>query len=495
MIRGWIINASLCVWTLAHGSTAKNNGSFLRSPSNITAVANGSAATYSNTSHEVSWNDTSRIQNGTENRTMLSSHKTESYRNTTGSHNGQEKEEEDGQPFTIIFLSDLETKFRGHTIDRSRYVVNYVASLKEQELFFDGPYQDQPIDPQLVIHGGDISHFWSCFEFHLLHVGRCRTPADEFRDVWDRLYKNGNDDDDDNKNPMPMISSLGNHDWYPSPGTGNQWSTRLRQRTNIADTINRQSSEFVKETYVRTAEIIRNQGGDNKFEYEEVKPTGEFGQSMYRANFRGLQIASFNAAFNWESYDDRGVYSAEDQLERFSNVLDRSKKTLFFSHWPLSKRRLRIQKPSLKEVTTLIGEFGEGSHHFSGHYHAEMVEEYPRASSDSTSGMDGTFRDYVAAYPHAWAGRDPAFLAILASKKDGILQVKSITIPGLDDGEVCIPVNYLTLRNNLYMFDGMAHQTNFENVPNGCDKCKTGRHTLSLFGGFTCGGWLPDEED
>ena len=488
MIREWIIHTSLiCGWFLAHGSAAQNTESFVRSSSNTTVT--NTTTNYSNISAEWEY----RIQNETENNATISSPKTESYGNTSSStQSKQEEEEEDAQPFTIIFVSDLETKFRGHTIDRSRYVVNYIASLQEQNLYFDGPYQDQPIDPQLVIHGGDISHFWSCFEFQVLHVGRCRTPADEFRDVWDRLYKNGNGNGD----PIPMISSFGNHDWYPSPETGNQWSTRLRQRTNIADTINRQSSEFVKETYLRTAEIIRNQeDGNNKFEFEEVKPTGEFGQSMYRANFRGLQIASFNAAFNWESYDDRGVYSAEDQLERFSSVLDRSKKTLFFSHWPLSKRRLRTQKPSLKEVTTLIGEFEDGSHHFSGHYHAEMVEEYPRTNTDGTTSSSGTFRDYVAAYPHAWAGRDPAFLAILASKKDGILQVKSIPIPGLDDGEVCLPVNYLTLRNNLYMFDGMAHQTNFENVPNGCDKCKTGRYTFSLFGGFTCGGWWPDEED
>ena len=380
--------------------------------------------------------------------------------------------DDDNAPFTIIFVSDLETKFRGHNIDRSRYVVNYISNLQQEQLFFDGDYHQQPIDPQLVINGGDISHFWSCFELQFVHVGRCRTPADEFRDVWDRLY-------DEAK--IPMISSFGNHDWYPSNGTGNPWSLRSRQRTKVADTINQQSSEFVRESYDRSAQLVRSD-----FEFEEVKPTGNYGQSMYRSTFPGLQIASFNAAFNWESYDDQGVYSAEDQFERFSNTLDRGKKTLFFSHWPLSKRRLRDQKPHLEEVTSLIGEFVEGSHHFSGHYHYEVVEEYQYQNADSDTA--GTFRDYVAAYPHNWAGREPGFLAILVSKSEGILQVKSMPIPGLEDGEFCLPVNYLTLRNKLYSLDDVRLQTNFENIQHGCDKCKAGRYTFSIFNGFTCGG-------
>ena len=38
--------------------------------------------------------------------------------------------------FTILFFSDLETNYRGHDIDRSRYILHYLDTLNERNLTF-----------------------------------------------------------------------------------------------------------------------------------------------------------------------------------------------------------------------------------------------------------------------------------------------------------------------------------------------------------------------
>jgi hypothetical protein len=366
--------------------------------------------------------------------------------------------------FVVIFVSDLETKFRGHNIDRSRYVVRYIRDLKNEQLFFDANYSDHQIKPDMVIHGGDISHLWACNSPSYFFIGGCRTPRDEIIDVWEQLYEAG----------IPMVSTFGNHDWKPMNGTGNPWAGVPRSmRDSEADQINRQSADFVRRTYEKSAQLGSN------FEYTEIEPTGDIGQGMYRATFRGLQLASFNAAFNWQSYDSKGVYSADDQFHRLSKVLDRRKKTIFFSHFPLSKRRLQQQSPSVDAVKSLIREFGSGSHHFSGHYHAALVEEY--------NDVLPHFNDYVAPYPHHWGGREPGFLAILASKDLGVLQVKTVDIPGIEDGETCFPVNYLNIRNHVHGYIPLF-ETNFDSIELGCDRCKAGRHSwCSSRGWYICG--------
>lgn len=359
----------------------------------------------------------------------------------------------ESDPFVIIFVSDLETKFRGHDIDRSRYVVRYIRDLQEEQLFFDGNYSNYQIKPDLVIHGGDIGRHWACDTPRFLFIGGCRTPQDEIIDIWEQLYEAN----------IPMISTFGNHDWKPTAGTGNPlWEgATTRERDSEVDRINRQSPEFVTLTYERSAQI------DPSFEYNEIPPTGAIGQSMYKATFRDFQLASFNAAYNWESYDDHGIYTADDQFRRLSNALDREKKTIFFSHFPLSSRRLNEQTPTANEAKALIREFGNGTHHFAGHYHAALIEEYNEALPH--------FNDYIAPYPHHWGGREPGFLAILASKEEGVLQVKTINIPGIADGEVCLPVNYLNVRNRIYGYTPFF-ETNFEDISLGCDRCKAGRH-------------------
>jgi len=340
----------------------------------------------------------------------------------------------DSDTFTIIFISDLENKYRGHDIDRSKYVIQYIRDIKEKQLMYDGNYSHIPITkPRLVIHGGDVSHMWSCDNFEWFLLGGCRDPRDEYQDIWNQLYEAD----------IPMISTFGNHDWQAVRGTGNPWGQDIsdhdQPRTEETDYINFWSAEFVRQSYEKSAALTQ------KLQYQEILPTGIFGQSMFRATFAGLQIVNLGSAFNWQSYDDYGVYSADDQFQRLSESLDRSMKTIFFSHYPLNKRGpLEQQSPSLSTATSLIREFGTGVHHFSGHNHVENIVRYTE--------KEPHFNDYVAPYPHTWNGKEPGFYALLVSKEKGLLQVKTIDIPGLEAGTKCIPWTYLNTRHHFYGF-------------------------------------------
>lgn len=368
--------------------------------------------------------------------------------NYTGTGNSKNNKEDIDDPFTIIFVSDVENKYRGHDIARSKYIINYIRDLKEEQIPFDGEYSDNIVNPKLVIHGGDMSHMWSCDNFEWFVLGGCRDYEDEYKDIWNRLY-NAN---------IPMISSFGNHDWRALVGTGNPWGDRPTEpRNEEADYINFWSNKFTQVSYQKS-----NKLGVGDFQYEEIPPTGKFGQSMYRATFAGVQIVNFNAAFHWQSYDDGGVYTSEDQLKRLNATLDRKMKTLFFSHYPLNSYGLEVpEKPTLDEVKAMIREFGENTHHFSGHIHVQGIREYNDAFPN--------FNDYVAPYPHIWRGNEPGFFAILVSPKLGILQVKTINIPGLEPGERCVPFGYLNPRDYFFGFkpemDGLPRK-----VPDDADK-------------------------
>jgi Calcineurin-like phosphoesterase len=293
-----------------------------------------------------------------------------------------EDEETHNDAFTIIFISDLENKYRSHDIRRSQYVINYVRDLKDENLVFDEPFQEHTIKPRLVIHGGDVSHMWSCDNFVWFLLGGCRDPEDEYKDIWDRLYEA----------KIPMITAFGNHDWRARNGTGNPWEEGSDlPRDDEADLINSQSNAFTRLSYQKSRELT-----DGKFEFHEIEPTGTYGQSMYVATYGGIQIVNFNSAFNWQSYDGGGVYNADDQFRILSQSLDRSLKTIFFSHYPLNGV-FRQQTPSLSNVTSLIREFGQGTHHFSGHYHVQRIYTYDDA--------EPSFNDYVAPYPHTWNGK------------------------------------------------------------------------------------------
>lgn len=222
--------------------------------------------------------------------------------------------------FTIIFVSDMETEYRGHTTEWCKKIVEYIKNLSSLNLKYDG---DHPIDPALVIHGGDISDgtfgTWS---------QRSTDASDSlFNDVWQQLYDAG----------IPMISALGNHD---SDG----FSSQIKQQAN----------KFVLDSYTKTKALVPD------FSYTEIIPQKADGQSLFTATFRGVQIANLN------DYRDN---SDAAQLTQFSNTLASSKTTLFVSHYPMSY--FDVTDPALN----LVSKFS-GSAVFTGHTHVKEMTNY-----------------------------------------------------------------------------------------------------------------------
>lgn len=360
--------------------------------------------------------------------------------------------------FTVVFMSDLENEYRNHPVERSQYVLQYIRNLKYQDdLTFDGEYSLVPIDPKLLLHGGDMSHMWGC-GFSPLDSGiDCRSIEKEYQKIWQIIMgggdtvkktennetKNDNDtnhnaaDDDEDGPYFPLLSSYGNHDYRVRVGTGNanQWPSAPTTEPRVAQTdiINRQSQDFTKLTYELASELF-----DGALTFQEFKPvSNDIGQSMFRAIYKNVQIASFNCASSWQSYrstagggvDNVGgdiggssiVYEADEQLAALAASLDRDMTTIFFQHYPIADLIRNQQK-----TINLIQEFPRAVH-FSGHRHVQESMSY------------SSFIDYTAAYPHTWDGRRPGFYAMLISPSEGILQVKNLVIPGLPDGEPCEP--------------------------------------------------------
>ena len=334
--------------------------------------------------------------------------------------------------FTIVFVSDIESRYRNHSPLRCQYVLEYIRDLAQENLFFDGPYADARMDPKLVIHGGDNSHMLGCetLPFYL-----CRSVQDEWSTVWKTTFETAN--------AVPLISSFGNHDWQSAAGTGTLssavWGSSAAPRLWRTDTINQRAQELVTKTYEESAKM--------GVEHQAFKPEGKIGQTFYRATFGGVQLATFNCAAFWESYDDRGVFDNEAMFNALAASLDREQTTVFFQHYPISD----IPSSGIKEKTvSLIGEFPRAVH-LSGHVHISRADDY------------GTFTDYVAPYPHFWVPyRAPGFYALLVSPSEGILQVKEVVIPGLPDGTPC-------------------------NINDNCKRCDSGEDFWYSANEFRCG--------
>jgi hypothetical protein len=306
--------------------------------------------------------------------------------------------------FTVVFLSDLENLFRNHSPERCRYVLEYIRDLAQENQFYDAPYADQVIDPQLVIHGGDISKRLGCSSDESVN---CRTVDEEWNTVWSTTFET--------ENRIPLLTGTGNHDWQTAAGTGDisttTWGSNDVERNNVTDYINSKVQEVVARSYQESAQL--------GVEYQEFKPQG-IGPSFYRASFRGVQIVNFNVAPYWESYDENGVYDTNAMFDSLADSLDRAKTTVFFEHYPIHEHPWYIRLKTFN----LIRQFPK-TVHLSGHIHKPKVFNYY------------SFQDYVAPYPHTWEGYRPAFYSLLVSPSQGILQVKGTRIAGLRDGTPC----------------------------------------------------------
>ena len=333
-----------------------------------------------------------------------------------------------GDAFTVIFLSDLENYYRNHWSSRSRYVLGFIRDLATQNpnLYFDDDYADVKIDPQLIIHGGDNNSQLGCRTWPWFV---CRSVQQEWYLVWKTTFQRD----------IPLISAFGNHDWQTAEGTGVTsrmlWGP-VRTRVLRTDVINRRAQEIVAKTYEMSAAL--------GVEYKEFAPMGEIGPSMYRSTFRGVQIANFNIAVNWESYDDGGIYDSEKPFNELSQSLDREMTTLFFQHYPLGNGGLPSE--TVQKTVNLIQEFPHAIH-LAGHRHILRTQTFPASEPDRYS-----FDEWVAPYPHTYEGNKPAFLALLVSPTEGVLQVKQVEIPGLDEGEPCNPFDSCRLCSSAAFF-------------------------------------------
>jgi len=340
-------------------------------------------------------------------------------------HHYRKQIESPADAFTVIFLSDMECSYRNHTPERCRYVLEYIRDLAQQNLYFDGNYGGSKMDPQLVIHGGDNNSMLGCKSEP---ASVCRSVQQEWDDIWKTPFE-GN---------LPLISAFGNHDWQTAEGTGDMsslvWGDPSDPRVIRTDVINSGAQELVAKTYEESAKL--------GVETQEFAPIGEIGPIMYRSTFRGIQIANFNVAVFWESYNDQGVYNSESQVNALFQSLDRNMATLFFQHYPLGDTCNFSDfwcgclgffcSEIIEKTVDRIQEFPRAIL-LTGHRHKPRTQDYPTFFQPDRY----SFVEYVAPYPHTWDGLAPGFYAMLVSPTEGVLQVKQVEVPGLDDGEPC----------------------------------------------------------
>jgi len=293
------------------------------------------------------------------------------------------------------------------------------------------------VNPELVIHGGDISKdSWKCEGkfFSSSDVNDCHMRTKEgmidyqLEKVWGPLEEQR----------IPMVSALGNHDWHGhlKRVEGADWlgDSKEKHMSNLV------SVEFARRTYKRAAEMT------DQLSYKEYAPQKKFGQVFINAEFRGVQIANFMEDFDAKSYEFDGnkdctaagsdyglggctAESAGSQYDQVVNDLDRSQVTLAVVHKPISPKGVPCgSDPSTfttAQVDKFIGmlsEFPRGAAVLSGHTHC--FKETPHVAPNGREIID-----YTAPYP--WTHKNDAdgkggYIAMLISPTRGILETKRI---------------------------------------------------------------------
>jgi hypothetical protein len=285
-------------------------------------------------------------------------------------------------PFTIIFIADMEAGYRHHQDSFCSDIVTYIKDIKNKGFRYDDPlYSSYEINPEMVIHGGDISDsvdgIWKDSWYDMFRG----EPEDYIMEhIFQQLYDAG----------IPFLSSSGNHDYLP--GT----------ETPIAA-----AKKFVSKSFEKTKALK-----PDDFSYTRHQADSLDESDYYTASYKGLQIATVDVGLTNED-DERGGFISGAQWTEFQSQLDKSKPTFFFSHFP----ELRQKIDSKRHLGEFIDDFPAGTAHFSGDTH--RVNKEGKINS-------GSLRDYTAPYPHPWDGLSPGFFAVLVSPADGILDVKEI---------------------------------------------------------------------
>lgn len=334
--------------------------------------------------------------------------------------------------FTVVFISDLEDNYRGHTTEDSRRIVQSIADLKRfKKVAFDN-YPEHVVDPELVIHGGDISKdSWGCEgKFgSSRYVSTCHLStkeqmiAYELHNVWGPLT--------DAK--IPMVSALGNHDWHSHlrKVKDADWLGDSKEK-HISNLV---SVEFARRTYQLAAQMT------DKLSYKEYAPKKKFGQVFVKAEFKGVQIANFMESFDAKSYEfdatkdcaaggDYGLggcttESSESQYAEMARDLNRHQVTLAVSHKPISTsaracgyKASEYSAAQVKDFVGMLSEFPDAAV-LSGHTHCSNTHGHAAPNGKVVA-------DYTAPYPWENGAGKGGYLAILVSPTRGILETKRI---------------------------------------------------------------------
>jgi len=228
--------------------------------------------------------------------------------------------------FTVIFVSDMESGYRGWKESDCREKVRTIAGLKSAGKKFPSGH---PIIPELVINGGD--------NYDDVQEDKGSRTQDKVgaRSIWDEL---------DNK--IPMITTNGNHDG------------------NIPETRN-----FVRDRF-------RYANGFAGFTSQELN-----GGEGYKAEFKGVQIATFLHTDNTHGQPTRAALTAMETLT------DKAKPTLFVNHYPLADGG---------DLERMIFDHSKATA-LSGHAH-----KYKRTPHATTMALTESFVEHTAPYPHEW---------------------------------------------------------------------------------------------
>ncbi len=315
----------------------------------------------------------------------------------------------DEDAFTIVFVGDPEARMRGNTAAELGGYIDRLLSLKDDALnrwrLDDG--RTLPIDPEVVIVGGDISSDRS-------------TSIAADMPIWEPILRRG----------VPVLAGFGNHDWEPESWGDSPSYSFAGHRSNES------TIAFTRETYRRSAEVSPH------LTYREVGPSADHGPVTFLATFKGVDIVNFNTFLYQPSYrypdgwpiscnpfgggaGCQEFVGAETQIDEMEHLLagSQGRPAIFTQHYPLSTgdgwwsdygatdTTLDQRKNRLLELMAQR----ENVVFLAGHNH--------RANTRAWSVGDRRIREFIAPY----FGDGGGFIAVLVSPKRGILGIRTIT--------------------------------------------------------------------
>ena len=328
-------------------------------------------------------------------------------REVPGSH-GMSAVELVDDGFTVVFIGDPEARMRGNTEEELGGYVQRLLSLEDDPRhrwrLDDG--RVLPMDPALVIIGGDISS------------DRDTSIAADLP-IWQPILDRG----------VPVLAGFGNHDWEPESWGDSPSYSFAGHRSNES------TIAFTRETYRRSAKV------SPELSYREIGPTSDHGPVTFLATYKGVDIVNFNTFLYQPSYrypegwpitcnplgggaGCQVFVGAEPQIVEMESLLDQSpeRPAIFTQHYPLStgdrwwsdygasgtslanrKERLLEIMAGRKDVVFLAG-----------HNH--------RAGNREWSVGDRNIPEHVAPY----FGDGGGFIAVHVSPTRGVLAVRNI---------------------------------------------------------------------